>query len=64
MRILILGGTGFLGPQITARLLATGHEVTILHRGNASANAPAGVTIDRAHFDNEAEDKFLRHGLS
>ncbi len=32
MKILITGGTGFVGTQLTSRLLADGHEVTILTR--------------------------------
>src|SRR5260370_28920548 len=33
MRVLILGGTGFIGAHVAQRLLASGHEVTIFHRG-------------------------------
>jgi len=32
-KILILGGTGFLGPATVEFALARGHEVTIFHRG-------------------------------
>ncbi|MDE3246027.1 MAG: NAD-dependent epimerase/dehydratase family protein [Acidobacteriota bacterium] len=32
-KILILGGTGFLGPATVAAALARGHQVTIFHRG-------------------------------
>ena len=32
-KILILGGTGFLGPATVDAALARGHEVTIFHRG-------------------------------
>ena len=32
-KILILGGTGFLGPATVDSALARGHEVTIFHRG-------------------------------
>jgi len=32
-KILILGGTGFLGPATVEAALARGHEVTIFHRG-------------------------------
>ena len=32
MKILIIGGAGFIGSHITAALLATGHEVTLLVR--------------------------------
>ena len=32
MKILITGGTGFVGTQLTSRLIQDGHEVTILTR--------------------------------
>ncbi len=32
-RILVLGGTNFLGPAIVERALARGHEVTLFNRG-------------------------------
>jgi 2'-hydroxyisoflavone reductase len=33
LRILILGGTGFLGPQLVERAQARGHTVTLFNRG-------------------------------
>ena len=33
MRILLLGGTGFIGSHVASRLLAGGHIVAIIHRG-------------------------------
>lgn len=38
MRILVLGGTIFLGRHIVKRALQEGHEVTIFHRGNHGKN--------------------------
>jgi len=35
-RILILGGTGFLGPQVVRAALAGGHEVTLFNRGKTN----------------------------
>jgi len=32
MRILVIGGTAFMGPEIVRRLVARGHDVSILHR--------------------------------
>lgn len=33
MRLLVLGGTGFVGRHVTTRLLEMGHEVAVFHRG-------------------------------
>ena len=33
LRILILGGTGFIGPHMVAHFLARGHQVTLFNRG-------------------------------
>ena len=41
MRIVIAGGTGFLGRPLTAALLRDGHQLVVLTRGSASA--PAGA---------------------
>jgi nucleoside-diphosphate-sugar epimerase len=32
MRVLVIGGTTFIGPEIVQRLVARGHEVAVLHR--------------------------------
>src|SRR5262245_58523674 len=36
--ILILGGTGFLGPPVVERALQRGHTVTLFNRGKSNAN--------------------------
>lgn len=41
MRILIIGGTRFIGVYLTQVLLAAGHEVVLFNRGNHPA--PMGV---------------------
>jgi nucleoside-diphosphate-sugar epimerase len=41
MKILLIGGTGFIGPFVVQHLQQSGHEITVFHRGNRSV--PAGV---------------------
>ncbi|MEC8253577.1 MAG: NAD-dependent epimerase/dehydratase family protein [Planctomycetota bacterium] len=36
MKILVLGGTAFLGPHFVRAALANGHEVTLFNRGKAN----------------------------
>ena len=39
-RILILGGTGLIGPNMVRYAVERGHEVTIFNRGRTEANIP------------------------
>ena len=43
MNILILGGTGFIGPHVIRHLVAEGHLVTAFARGNLRPELPADV---------------------
>lgn len=43
MKILIIGGTGYIGGQVVRRLVDAEHDVTIFHRGQTSADLPSGV---------------------
>jgi nucleoside-diphosphate-sugar epimerase len=43
MRVLVIGGTRFLGPRLVRRLVAAGHEVALFHRGQTTAALPAAV---------------------
>ncbi|MBI2898327.1 MAG: NAD-dependent epimerase/dehydratase family protein [Deltaproteobacteria bacterium] len=38
MRVLVIGGTRFVGRHIVEAALASGHEVTLLHRGRTGAD--------------------------
>jgi nucleoside-diphosphate-sugar epimerase len=43
MKILAIGGTGFIGPFTIRQLQQAGHDVTVFHRGTAAP--PAGVKL-------------------
>ena len=43
LRVLILGGTGFIGPHFVAALTARGHRVTVFNRGKDPSKVPSGV---------------------
>jgi len=43
VRILVLGGTGFIGPKVVHLLAVKGHEVTVFHRGATETELPANV---------------------
>jgi 2'-hydroxyisoflavone reductase len=55
MELLVLGGTGFIGPHLVRYAAARGHRVTIFTRGRHQADLPNGVehlTGDRnGHLD-------------
>ena len=59
MRVLIIGGTGFVGPHVVRRLCNLGHDVAVFHRGRTKADlppevthihCPSAVTGDRSHL--------------
>lgn len=43
MQLLILGGTGFIGPHMVQEALRRGHAVTLYNRGNRPERVPEGV---------------------
>jgi nucleoside-diphosphate-sugar epimerase len=43
MRVLIIGGTSFIGPHVVRSLASGGHEVIIFHRGEHEAELPSNV---------------------
>lgn len=45
MKILVIGGSGFMGPYLIGALAADGHQVTLFHRGTTTPSLPA--TADR-----------------
>lgn len=60
MRILIVGGTRFVGRYITDAALQAGHQVTLLHRGKTGA----GLFPQATHLlgDRNKDLRLLRSG--
>jgi nucleoside-diphosphate-sugar epimerase len=42
MRLLIIGGTGFMGPSVLKMLAAAGHHLAVYHRGVSQPRLPKG----------------------
>jgi 2'-hydroxyisoflavone reductase len=53
-RILILGGTGFLGPSVVERAIQRGHVVTLFNRGKTDTDLFPNV--EKIHGDRERGD--------
>src|SRR5919109_468745 len=43
MRVTLIGGTGFIGRHVLARLAQMGHEVTVFHRGEQEPELPLSI---------------------
>lgn len=43
MRMLVIGGTSFIGPPVVRWLVNLGHEVAVFHGGQTHADLPSGV---------------------
>lgn len=60
-KILILGGTGFLGPKTIAAALARGHEITTFNRGRREKVQPLEMQVERLYGNRDpnltAEDE-------
>ncbi len=46
MRVLIIGGTGFIGQWVVRALVENEHEVRVFHRGSTTAPLPPSVSHD------------------
>src|SRR5712671_2504856 len=57
MKILILGGTSFLGPQIVEAARARGHVLTLFNRGKT--NPGLFPDIEKLHGDRDGDLKSL-----
>jgi len=57
MRILIIGGTSFLGPHVVRLLCGMGHQVAVFHRGQSNMELPDSV--EHIHGDRKNMKSFI-----
>ena len=62
MRLLILGGSAFLGRAVASQALASGHEVTVFNRGRTAPDV-TGVAVVRGDRESPADlERLAGHG--
>lgn len=62
MRILVIGGTLFIGRAIVQRLVARGHDVTVLHRREHHDLGPGIQNIQADRSDLATVSRIVREG--
>lgn len=62
MRILVIGGTAFMGREIVRRLAARGHDVAVLHRTPDHDLGPGIRNVQADRADLGAMETILRDG--
>ncbi|HZS29135.1 MAG TPA: NAD-dependent epimerase/dehydratase family protein [Candidatus Angelobacter sp.] len=60
MKILLIGGSGFIGPYTATMLLKGGHQVTIFHRGKTRAPEGAEEIFGDRQFLQDHQLEFRR----
>jgi nucleoside-diphosphate-sugar epimerase len=43
MRVLVIGGTRFIGPRVVRELVSRGHDIAVFYRGKHDVDLPEGV---------------------
>lgn len=51
LKLLVLGGTGLIGPYLVKRAVARGHAVTTFNRGRSDPKAFAGLPVEQLYGD-------------
>ena len=60
MKILLIGGSGFIGHFTAQQLLQSGHSVTIFHRGNTKLPEGAEEILGNRQFLQDHQPEFRR----
>jgi len=56
VRILLIGGSGFIGPHVVDALERGGHDVVVFHRGQSKSAARREIIGDRRALGDHARD--------
>ena len=62
MKILIIGGTGTISSAITRQLVAAGHELWLINRGNHTAELPDGIKLITGNINNREDEVAAKLG--
>ena len=63
MKILLIGGSGFIGPHTVTALEKSGHRITIFHRGKTSAPEGTEEILGNRQFLQDHQPEFRRQGF-
>ena len=64
MKALFIGGTGTISMAISRLLIAQGHELYLLNRGNRTSELPEGAVSLVADINDEAKVRELTAGMT
>jgi len=59
VRVLVIGGTAFIGPQVVTRLIDLGHSVALLNRGRTPVDLPESVQRIRSPAERLGDRGYL-----
>lgn len=63
MKILLIGGSGFIGPHTVTALEKSGHRITIFHRGKTSAPEGTEEILGDRQFLQDHQPEFRRQSF-
>jgi nucleoside-diphosphate-sugar epimerase len=63
MKILLIGGTGFIGRFVTEQLQQSGHHVTVFHRGKTKLPEGTEEMLGDRNFLQDHQPEFRRQNF-